>query len=42
MNNASTIQSWVNIFSALSLDDFALICDAVDIVKDIRNDGSTE
>ena len=41
MNNASKIQSWVNIFSALSLDDFASICDAVDIVKDMRN-GCTE
>jgi hypothetical protein len=40
MNNASTIQSWVNIFSALSLDDFDIICDAVDVVKDMRKDAN--
>lgn len=41
MSDSSTLQSWINIFLALSANDFASICDAVDTVKDMRN-GSTE
>jgi hypothetical protein len=37
MSDSSTLQSWINILSNLSDLDFDIICDAVDVVKDIKN-----
>jgi len=36
MSDNSTLQSWVNILSNLSKADFDIICDAIDIVNDLR------
>jgi hypothetical protein len=38
MSDNSTLQSWINIFLNLSYSDFDIICDAVDVVKDMRKD----
>jgi hypothetical protein len=38
MSDNSTLQSWINIFLALSNLDFDIICDAVDVVKDMKRD----
>ena len=37
MSDSSILQSWINIFLDLSNLDFDIICDAVDVVKDMRN-----
>ena len=38
MSDSSTLQSWINILVNLSDLDFDIICDAVDVVKDMKND----
>jgi hypothetical protein len=40
MSDNSTLQSWINIFMSLGKIDFDIICDAVDVVKDMRKDAN--
>jgi len=37
MSDSSTLQSWVNIFLNIGEIDFSIICDAVEIVKEMKN-----
>jgi hypothetical protein len=38
MSDSSALQSWINILLNLGKIDFDIICDAVDVVKDMRKD----
>ena len=40
MSDSSTLQSWINILANLSDLDFDIICDAVDVVKDMKKDAN--
>lgn len=42
MNKSTNIQHWINILLNMPYDDFDIISDAIDIVKDIRNGVITE
>jgi hypothetical protein len=37
MSDSSTLQSWINIFMSLGKIDFDIICEAVEVVKEIKN-----
>ena len=37
MSDVTKIQHWINILINMPKDDFDIICDAVDIVKDMKN-----
>lgn len=37
MSDSFTLQSWINILLNLSKVDFDIICDAVDVVKDMKD-----
>jgi hypothetical protein len=40
MSDSSTLQYWINIFINLGKVDFDIICDAVDVVKDMHKDAN--
>ena len=37
MSDVTKIQHWINILINMPANDFDIICDAVDIVKDMRD-----